>query len=287
MRRSTYVACDVYPARGLKTAAPPAAAKLVRKFVKGPKLFRSSNLLSVVPPRELDEVADHHMLGLLVASRGSFTGAHVDWYGCDAFMQLLEGEKLWYLAPPEKETEFRRLLQGGLDGAPSKAVQATCRSTKDREAFLLHSVQAVHQQAGDIIYVPGGWVHAVKNLTDTVSFGNSYLRGWKLATALMEWAKEHKPGSPQLDKGVSPVNFEGIRDLIVDDARADLLDVSAIERADIICKWRAQPVLQAAFPVPPPRPPAPNAVAQPSAAGAKRKPVEAAGTDRSLRVRRA
>jgi hypothetical protein len=45
-------------------------------------------------------------------------------------------------------------------------------------------VTAVHQRAGDALYIPGGWVSVAQSLTLTVSFGSMYLRPWKLHRAL-------------------------------------------------------------------------------------------------------
>ena len=46
--------------------------------------------------------------------------------------------------------------------------------------MLSHAIEAVHQKAGDLVYVPGGWWFASKNLTDTTAFGSSMIRTCKL-----------------------------------------------------------------------------------------------------------
>jgi hypothetical protein len=47
-----------------------------------------------------------------------------------------------------------------------------------------HQIFMIEQHAGDVVFMPGGWVHAVKNRTNTVAFGNSYIRPWKLTHTL-------------------------------------------------------------------------------------------------------
>jgi hypothetical protein len=186
----------------------PAATQAVHKFAYGPVLLQRHNLLQEVPASIAAH--DHSMLQLIFGCRGSFTPTHTDWYGCDAYVQLVEGEKVWYLAPPRADAVFRQLFDehGGTDTSasastdaqstvtaasaaaeepeakrrkparPVKAVKVS-KANKDMTTIMLrHGIHAVHQRAGDILYVPGGWTHAVKNLTDTVAFGGSYLREW-------------------------------------------------------------------------------------------------------------
>lgn len=198
----SYVLCDL----SLTSAHNAVVAKLAAPLTHGPLLFQSHNLLQTVPPRS-NEFADHGMLQMLIGTYGSFTAAHSDWYGADAYLQLQQGEKIWYLAPPEHEAAFRRLFHG-----EGKNTVCVSRSSKAHTETLIRSgVHVVHQRPGDIIFVPGGWVHAVKNLTDTVAFGSNYLRGWKLP-ALIRWART--AGAHSVSSATMPVNVAGIYRLL-------------------------------------------------------------------------
>jgi hypothetical protein len=98
----------------------------------------------------------------------------VDFYGADAYLYLVSGEKLWMMAPPEKLKEFNAMFK-----QQNKA--ATIRFTKAEKLYMRrHQIRVIHQHAGDVVFLSAGWPHMVKNLTDTVSFGNSYLRPWKI-----------------------------------------------------------------------------------------------------------
>ena len=201
--------CDL----SLTSPHNPAVAKLAAPLTHGPLLFQSHNLLQTVAPRS-NEHADHAILQMLIGTYGSFTAVHSDWYGADAYLQLQQGEKIWYLAPPENEVEFRRLFGTGEGDATTsansrkrKTVGVSCSSKAHTEALIRNGVHVVHQRAGDVIFVPGGWLHAVKNLTDTVAFGSNYLRGWKLP-ALIRWART--AGASSVSSATMPVNVAGI-----------------------------------------------------------------------------
>ena len=139
--------------------------------VGGPHLFRQQNLLAATPQTAPHH--DHEVCQMLVGTRGSYTDVHYDFYGADAYLQLMEGVKVWYIAPPEKQTAFRQVFEG-------KNVNVS-KFTGEMTATLLDAnVHAIVQHAGDVVFVPGGWLHCVKNLTATVAFGGSFLRAWKL-----------------------------------------------------------------------------------------------------------
>jgi hypothetical protein len=194
----SYVLCDL----SLTSTHNRVVAQWAEPIAHGPQLMQVHNLLQTVAPRA-NPHADHALLQMLIGSQGSFTAVHSDWYGADAYLQLQQGEKLWYLAPPEHEAAFRRLFLG--DHA-SKSVCVTVASKAHTDDLLRHGVHVVHQKAGDIIFVPGGWLHAVKNLSDTVAFGSNYLRGWKLPT-LVRWARVQ---GASVGSTTMPINLAGI-----------------------------------------------------------------------------
>lgn len=137
-------------------------------MLHGPAIFQRYSLL---PPPTLDRPGAMQML---IGRRGSYTSVHYDWFGTDGYLQLVEGEKLWWLAPPESQAEFRALF------SDNGNVNVTRLSKKATQQLVDMGAHAIVQRAGDMIFVPGGWVHCVKNLTDTVAFGGSYFRAWKL-----------------------------------------------------------------------------------------------------------
>lgn len=173
---------------------------------RGPRIFRSLDLLSATPTlARADNIDQEHSINqLLLGSTGSSTSAHVDFMGADGFLQLVVGEKLWIIAPPEHHRLFFELFERSalpFDRFPPATIQL----------MYENNFQLVHQRAGDIVYVPGGWPHAVKNRTMTVAFGCSYIRPWKLHRTL-DFIEMHLPTHESIDEYF--VNVWGLFDSI-------------------------------------------------------------------------
>lgn len=213
-----------------------AAAAAVRSFARGPAIFQPLDLLHNVASRPFQ---------LIVASRGSFVGANTGLYGCDECVHLREGELLWYLAPPDKLDEFRKLFDGNVKEAyteaktitTKKAVAVTKASTVHTALLVSHGVHAVHQKAGDTIDVPGGWVRAVKNLSDTVSFGSYYLRAWNLKHTIAFAEEEIEHGRLTADSGCV-IDLPAIFDTLQQQARDCDLGISSVVAETAVKAWR-------------------------------------------------
>jgi hypothetical protein len=222
----------------------------VHAFQHGPTLFRRFDLLalSALQHEALLNPALHDHIGMeiIIGTRGSFTPAHVDWYGASAFLQLQEGEKLWWLAPPEREAEFRALFenevpvprakptqpQWHVSPRHAKAVSVTQCDAARTERMLALGVQAIHQRAGDVVFIPSGWPHAVKNLTDTVAFGNNYIYAWGLPQ-LISWRRQH----PTQQQPFSVPALAALVEGDIDAAKLETLGVRADELRAVIEAW--------------------------------------------------
>jgi hypothetical protein len=148
----------------------PTAASC-SSLLGGPLLFADQNLLARTAAL-LEN--DHHRLQMSIGTRGAYIDARIEPFGVDAYSHLVEGEQLWYLAPPELKAEFHDLFDG--------------RDMQHLDLNLIAAQQqiyAVYQCKGDTIYVPGGWIYAVYCLTPmAVAFGSAYLRAWKLGLTI-------------------------------------------------------------------------------------------------------
>jgi hypothetical protein len=144
-------------------------------LVLGPPLFAYSNLLTSTPVIN-HHTHDHFRLQLTIGSAASYTPAAVYPYGADFYSYLQEGEKLWYLVPPDSADKFIDLCAGMVVNITSAEHQRL-------------GVYVVHQHVGDTVYVPGGWAHTSQSVTTTVSFGSSFLHAWKL-TETTKYAKK-------------------------------------------------------------------------------------------------
>jgi JmjC domain, hydroxylase len=149
----------------------------------------------------------------------------VDFYGADAYIYLVSGEKLWIYAPPEKAKEFDAMFK-----RPHKA--ATIRLTKAEKAYMQqHHIRVIHQRADEVVFLNGGWPHMVKNLTDTVAFGNSYVRPWKM-DAFLRFLKQYG-----VEQASRLVNVIEVVQRWADDRRRREWGVTPGEYEAVMRKW--------------------------------------------------
>lgn len=123
-------------------------------------------------------------LTLLVGMENSWTRPHVDRGGDSTWQMLLDGNKLWVLGRPEHRHAM--LARFSADNTP----EWWRWSDEERRFFADHRCVMFMQAPGDLIYIPAGWVHMVKHVTDTVAFQGSMLNSWHFAAALsdLSWA---------------------------------------------------------------------------------------------------
>ena len=147
--------------------------KVTREMTYGPALFQPQNLFAATDGNSPPPPPHHSWCELLLGTAHSFTPLHCDFFGADGYVQLVEGAKVWIYGPPESREAMEALYN-------TSALPVTKLRISDAEAMLRHGIRCQLQQKGELIYMPGGWPHAVKNLTPTIAFGGSYLRACHL-----------------------------------------------------------------------------------------------------------
>jgi len=146
--------------------------KEIRKKYVIPKFFREdffSILKSAVRPP---------YRWLLIGPRRSGTKVHYDPLDTSAWNISLEGYKLWVIFPNEVPKWI-------IEGKHLKELSYTGKEAMD---FFLNRLPKVlitekdHikpliciQKPGETIFVPGGWWHAVLNITDTLAVTQNYM----------------------------------------------------------------------------------------------------------------
>jgi len=121
------------------------------------------------------EDGSHQWPSLFVAPAGSATTLHVDTYHMRFWMALLKGRKRWVTFPPE---HVHDLMPADSQAFPSrfKANLLSLNSTAQ------HRVRYAWDQrwegvlnAGDILFLPEGWVHQVHNLDLTIAVAGNFV----------------------------------------------------------------------------------------------------------------
>ena len=113
---------------------------------------------------------------VLMGMKATWTTPHIDPGGDSTWSMLLEGRKVWVFARPEHTEAFIAYF--------TKPVKWKQWSKEDRRFLVDHRCLMIIQRPGDIVYVPHGWPHMVKHLTDTLAFNSSVLHGWLVADAI-------------------------------------------------------------------------------------------------------
>ena len=131
------------------------------------------------PPAHLDRMAR----SLVLTAAGTFTPLHLDAYGMQGWMYLVTGRKLWELYPPSEALSLWDPL-----------AKTFYDPTKHRpEAFpaLAHAARWVGAAAaGDLMYVPAGWVHQVETTEASLGVGGSVLNDHQIVEHVRCWLWE-------------------------------------------------------------------------------------------------
>lgn len=101
----------------------------------------------------------------------ALTGAQPHFHG-DAWNGLVYGRKQWFISPPSRAF-FARSGQRVIDwlATPPKLAELAARDSKDGAQDGIGSAESdllCVQEAGDVVYLPRLWGHAVLNLAQSV-----------------------------------------------------------------------------------------------------------------------
>ena len=114
----------------------------------------------------------------------SGSSLHIDPLATSAWNTLLVGVKRWVLFPPSAPKALVKgdyLKQRGEDNEASTYFIRILPRIKEeerrrvREGGELLGMREVMQYPGETIFVPGGWWHAVLNLSDTIAVTQNYV----------------------------------------------------------------------------------------------------------------
>jgi histone arginine demethylase JMJD6 len=116
----------------------------------------------------------------LVGPKRSGTCVHIDPLNTSAWNTLIYGLKRWVLFPPEfsrdevKGRAHVRKDKGEDDEAVDYFNRILPRIKEAGGARMAAAIIEFVQRPGETVYVPGGWWHAVHNLTDTIAVTQNY-----------------------------------------------------------------------------------------------------------------
>lgn len=103
----------------------------------------------------------------LMSVAGCYTDFHLDFGGTSVWYHVSRGTKVFYVAPPTPANlaDFERWSRSQFQASELLADRFLPRRELSR----------VELRAGDTLFLPGGWVHAVATPVDSVVFGGNWL----------------------------------------------------------------------------------------------------------------
>ncbi len=116
-------------------------------------------------------------LSLTLTPAGNFTPLHVDSYGMQGWMLLLEGLKCWRFVAPEHSRPRMDPVSADVGDAPPSAWNGVERLETEL-------------RGGELMFIPPGWAHVVWTPEASVGVGGSVLNEHVLEATLASWHSE-------------------------------------------------------------------------------------------------
>jgi len=126
---------------------------------------------------------------------GAFTDFHIDAGGSSAWYNILQGKKVFWLIPPTdanlkmyeewqlscRQQQQQQPSNGGGSTSNSSNNDGEGRQQTQSVGFFADRVDSCARfelVAGHTLFIPGGWIHAVYTVQDTIMFGGNFLHSF-------------------------------------------------------------------------------------------------------------
>lgn len=154
----------------------------------------------------------------LVGPERSGSTVHIDPLGTSAWNTLISGRKRWVLFPPGVAKQVVKGKEVIKKGEDDEAVHFfTDLLPRIKATYPDLQVIEFIQEAGETVFVPGGWWHGVLNLTDTVAITQNYCSylnfdsvwretRWSRKKMAVRWLKGLREKHPVLASRAEKIN---------------------------------------------------------------------------------
>ncbi|KAJ3371853.1 Lysine-specific demethylase 7A [Allomyces arbusculus] len=148
---------SIYNILSLEFSDTPLNDMVVR-----PRVVRDLDLLDRVWPASRADDKPKATIYCIMSVASSFTDFHIDFGGSSVFYHVINGSKIFYfIEPTEKHFELYR--QCHINENPTELFE------------LADVVYAAVVEAGQVFFIPSGWIHAVYTPEDSVVIGGNFL----------------------------------------------------------------------------------------------------------------
>jgi hypothetical protein len=155
---------------------------------KGAELFQAPNTIRALDWAVQFRIPKSQRVThyILLSPATSFTDFHFDLSGSSAWLYLHTGEKVFYFVEPsEKNLELYQRWQNA--------------NGRGRVFFpsLVNGCRAMKITAGQLLLVPGGWIHGVSTPIDSIAVGGNFLHNYNIPMQIVCHTFELEADSPR------------------------------------------------------------------------------------------
>lgn len=144
------------------------------KMVKRPKIVRELDWIDNVWPHHI-RIHEYPRVQLycLMGVQDSYTDFHIDFGGTSVFYHIISGEKEFYFIEPTKRNLDIYALWST---SPSQSTTFL--------GDLVPVCRKISLKAGQTLFIPSGWIHAVFTPQDTIVIGGNFLHCFAIESQL-------------------------------------------------------------------------------------------------------
>jgi ribosomal protein L16 Arg81 hydroxylase len=126
---------------------------------------------------------------LYIGPKGTISTLHQDRWGTHFWMAQFQGRKHWILFPPEEEKYLYPVSSQRGNGLVRYRVQPDAPALEQFPLFeKCHGMECVIGP-GDLLIVPGDWLHWVKSLDPTFSLSHNYMTPGNITSSMLGLTK--------------------------------------------------------------------------------------------------
>eukprot|EP00049_Salpingoeca_infusionum_P006253 m.103978 g.103978 ORF g.103978 m.103978 type:complete len:418 (+) comp13248_c0_seq9:455-1708(+) len=110
---------------------------------------------------------------LVIGPKRSGTGIHIDPLATNAWNAIISGRKRWVVFPPSVPKEALEPKRGECDHEAASWFDKVYPRVTGSEWPHAKHIEFI-QEAGEIVFMPGGWHHVVINITDSIAVTQNF-----------------------------------------------------------------------------------------------------------------
>nr|KAJ3414055.1 JmjC domain-containing histone demethylation protein 1 [Polyrhizophydium stewartii] len=156
--------------------------------IRRPQVVRDMDWLDIMWPHDSKhEYVPNAQLYCLMSAQNSYTDFHLDFGGTSVFYHILSGKKVFYFIAPTP--------------ANMRKYAKWSTSPDQHQRFFGDEIPSgcikVQLEAGNTMFIPSGWIHAVFTPVDSVVIGGNFLHSLAITSQLEVTRIERETNVPR------------------------------------------------------------------------------------------